>query len=140
MSELPHYARDLVALSIRQPWAWLILNGGKDIENRTWPTRRRSRVLIHAAKGCTRAEFEEACAIARLAGFRGEIPDLAQIERGGIVGVVEITESVTASASRWFFGPHGFILRNPLPLPFARCAGSLGFFRPTFAPKEAELL
>ena len=37
------------ALSIRQPWAWLILHGGKDIENRTWATKLRGRVLIHAA-------------------------------------------------------------------------------------------
>jgi len=25
-------------LSIRQPWAWLIIHGGKDVENRTWWT------------------------------------------------------------------------------------------------------
>jgi hypothetical protein len=24
------------ALSIKQPWAWLIVNGHKDIENRDW--------------------------------------------------------------------------------------------------------
>ncbi|WP_206002040.1 ASCH domain-containing protein [Paraburkholderia aromaticivorans] len=36
------------ALSIRQPWAWLIVKGHKDIENRTWSTRFRGRVLIHA--------------------------------------------------------------------------------------------
>lgn len=38
------------ALSIRQPWAWMILHAGKDIENREWPTRFRGRVLIHASK------------------------------------------------------------------------------------------
>lgn len=26
----------MIALSIRQPWAWLIINAGKDIENRDW--------------------------------------------------------------------------------------------------------
>lgn len=31
----------LPAISIRQPWAWLILNAGKDIENRDWPTNFR---------------------------------------------------------------------------------------------------
>jgi hypothetical protein len=46
------------ALSIRQPWAWLILHAGKDIENRDWPTRFRGRFLIHAAKGMTRDEYE----------------------------------------------------------------------------------
>jgi len=29
------------ALSIRQPYAWLIIHGYKDIENRTWGTRVR---------------------------------------------------------------------------------------------------
>lgn len=38
------------ALSIRQPWATLILRGGKDIENRVWRTKQRGTVLIHASK------------------------------------------------------------------------------------------
>lgn len=32
------------ALSIRQPWAWLILHAGKDIENRVWQTRFRGEL------------------------------------------------------------------------------------------------
>lgn len=36
-------------ITIKQPWASLIVEGIKDIENRTWPTRFRGRVLIHAA-------------------------------------------------------------------------------------------
>ena len=48
------------ALSIRQPWAWLILHGGKDIENRDWATRFRGRVLIHASKGVTQDEWSDA--------------------------------------------------------------------------------
>lgn len=35
----------MIALSIRQPWAWHILHSGKDIENRDWPTKFRGRVL-----------------------------------------------------------------------------------------------
>jgi len=31
------------ALSILQPWAWLVVNGHKDIENRTWGTGFRGR-------------------------------------------------------------------------------------------------
>src|SRR5690606_36026391 len=45
-------------LSIRQPWAWLICNGGKDIENRNWRTLYRGHVFIHAGKGMTRDEYE----------------------------------------------------------------------------------
>ena len=38
------------ALSIKQPWAWLIVNGFKDVENRTWRTKYRGPLLIHASK------------------------------------------------------------------------------------------
>ena len=50
----------VVALSIRQPWAWLIVNGYKDIENRNWKTNFRGKILVHAAKGMTKAEYEDA--------------------------------------------------------------------------------
>ena len=43
-------ADPLIAISIKQPWAALIVAGLKTVEVRTWPTRRRGRVLIHAAK------------------------------------------------------------------------------------------
>ena len=35
-------------LSVRQPWANLIVHGIKDIENRTWKTNYRGRIYIHA--------------------------------------------------------------------------------------------
>ncbi len=38
------------ALSIKQPWAWAILNAGKDIENRNWKTNFRGKFYIHASK------------------------------------------------------------------------------------------
>ena len=36
-------------LSIKQPWAYLIACGLKDIENRTWKTKYRGKILIHAS-------------------------------------------------------------------------------------------
>ena len=36
-------------LSVQQPWAWLIVAGHKTIENRTWYTRYRGRIAIHAS-------------------------------------------------------------------------------------------
>lgn len=36
-------------LSIKQPWASLIAHGIKNIENRTWKTKFRGRILIHAS-------------------------------------------------------------------------------------------
>ena len=37
-------------LSIKQPWASLIASGIKDIENRTWKTNFRGRILIHTSE------------------------------------------------------------------------------------------
>jgi len=37
------------ALSIKQPWASLIAHGIKDIENRTWRTKFRGKIYIHAS-------------------------------------------------------------------------------------------
>lgn len=77
------------ALSIRQPWAWLIIHG-KDIENRDWYTRFRGRCFVHAAKGCTKDEYEDAAYFAKKLGI--EVPPLKDLERGGIVGTVEISD------------------------------------------------
>jgi hypothetical protein len=37
------------ALSVRRPWANLLFRG-KNIENRSWPTRYRGRLLVHAGQ------------------------------------------------------------------------------------------
>jgi hypothetical protein len=36
------------ALTVRQPWAGAIVRGEKCVENRSWPTNYRGRLLIHA--------------------------------------------------------------------------------------------
>lgn len=118
-----------VALSIRQPWAWAILHAGKDVENRTWPTRFRGTVLIHAAQ---KLDDLGAPAIRDILGWPpSSIVAGDRHPRGGVVGMAEIVDCVTSMDSPWFFGPHGFVLRNPQPLEFAPCRGALGFFKPT---------
>ena len=119
-----------VALSIRQPWAWLIANGYKDYENRTWGTYFRGPFYIHAAKGMTKLEYCRAMnfmAVRRLGVAK--IPAFEELERGGIVGRAEIVASVTSAPSPWFTGPFAFEIRNPTTLPFFPCKGALSFFR-----------
>lgn len=123
------------AISIRQPWAWLIINAGKDIENRSWPTHLRGRVLVHAAKGMTNSEYEDVEAfIAEHPGSVLQLPPREALERGGIIGSVEIVDCVRQSKSPWFFGPYGFVLRDPKPLAFLPLRGRLGFFDAEGAP------
>lgn len=118
------------AISIRQPWAWLIINSHKPVENRKWATRFRGDIQIHASKGCTQAEHADAVEFARSFNpfLAAQIPDLDKLDRGGIVGLVKITGCVTNHKSKFFTGPFGFVLENPYPVPFRPMIGMLGIF------------
>lgn len=144
MNDLPKHA-----LSIMQPWAWLIVNGHKDIENRDWPTKFRGPIAIHAGK-----KLDEDCAMSLTYSDGAHHPvtgenmtiDTGQRlihsddewdtfsapawadKRGGIVGVAEIVDCVDASDSPWFVGRYGFIIRNARPVDFIPVRGALGFF------------
>ncbi len=111
------------ALSIRQPWAWLIVNGYKDIENRSWRTNYRGPFLVHAG---LKAEQEVYDQVADRLDI--QLPPPGEIERGGIVGQSTILDGVENHDSPWFFGPYGFVLDKSKPLPFRPMRGRLGFF------------
>ncbi len=125
------------ALCIRQPWAWLILYGGKDIENRDWQSRNPARhfrgtCFIHASLALEPIDDDLRSWVKQTSGV--DIPRPADLPRGGIVGQVDIIDCVRQSASPWFSGPVGLMLANAKPLPFRACRGALGFFRPALAP------
>lgn len=112
------------ALSIRQPWAWAIVQGFKPVENRTWAPRHVGELLIHAGQ-----QFDDEGLQSMLAAFpelQAQLP--ARWDLGGIVGVADAVECVTQHPSRWFTGPFGLVLRNARPLPFVAWRGQLGFF------------
>lgn len=129
------------ALSLTQPWGWLVIHGGKDVENRRWNTRLRGRFLVHAAKGMTEDQYEDAVLFALQAGGQElacRIPSPRELERGGIVGVAELFEVLPPAhefppsfrANHAWHMPEqfGFRLRNVEPLPFLPCKGALGFW------------
>ena len=121
------------ALSIMQPWAWLIVNGHKSIENRTWRCHYRGLILIHAGKKVdtwARADLWKRHHPAIGGPIDLEAPET--YERGGVVGEAEIVDCIERSDDPWFAGPFGIVLRNARPLPFRPCKGMLGFFTPTF--------
>ncbi len=101
-------------LSIRQPWAHFIVQGSKNIENRSWSTSYRGPFLIHASLSIDR----EAC--------RKQGLDPSKLPTGRVIGMAEITDCVVAHRSKWFAGPYGFVLRNRRPLRFVRWTGALG--------------
>lgn len=111
-------------LSIKQPFAWLICVGDKDVENRTWRTHYRGPLLIHA--GLT---------FAKNVAFGGQDgvflpPDFFEFTRGAIIGQVGLIDCVTDHQSRWATdGCWHWVLSNPVlfgrPIPYK---GRLGLF------------
>ena len=132
------------ALSIKQPWAWLIVNGHKDVENRTWALPRTfaipQRIYVHAGKS-----FDWACDpqswASQVAGYAEAMDAMADAARGAIVGEVTIIDQRSLCCplglndgleeSMWYDGyPNfGFQLSEPVayekPIPYR---GRLGFF------------
>ncbi len=127
------------ALSLRQPWAWVVIHGGKRIENRRWNTRFRGDLLIHAAKGMTREEYEDALDFAKGVDRSLLVPDPLDLPRGGIVGRAKLVDVippcrpaamlVEPCEHSWHMpGQFGFVLEDVEPLPFRPMRGALGFF------------
>ncbi len=46
-------------LTIKEPWASLIINGYKEYEFRSWKTNYRGKILIHAAKSIDKEKIKE---------------------------------------------------------------------------------
>lgn len=93
------------AITIKQPWASLIVHSIKDIENRTWPCPKKyigQRVLIHASKSKDKREkpllTEEQYKLAGgVSGYGTHIFG----NRGAIIGSVEIVDCVVNHPSIW---------------------------------------
>lgn len=142
----------MIALSIRQPWAWLIVNGYKNIENRDWSTNFRGQFLVHAGKKLTVDDYDAAMLFIEAfvdPALLQYIPDQAELQLGGVVGVAKLVDCVTAHESPWFTGGiatagaqaenqaggFGFVLRDAMPIPFMPWKGRLGFFNINPAPR-----
>ncbi len=113
-------------LSVRQPDAWLLVNGLKDVENRSWDTKHRGLLLIHASSAKpTRADLEylaEACT-------DYDLPVPGELPTGGIVGVVSLGDVAAESESEWWDGVSlAWLVTATAPLPFLPCKGKLGLW------------
>ncbi len=125
--------RDLppLALSVRQPWAWAILHGGKVIENRSLGAIRAGgmttgTICLHAAEGMRRAEYEWGLWRLQRHGVRAPRPDA--LVRRAIIGTVRVIGIITESDSEWFGGEAGLVLADPCPIEPIPAPGALGYF------------
>ena len=129
--------RELYALSVRQPWAWAILEGGKDVENRAWkrqPPKHRGPLLIHAGK--TQATRDDRLDVLLYA--KKPPPQIPDLTYGAFVGAVRLTAVHHArdchlSCSVWAQpDAYHLELRDPIPFPEpVPGVGQLGLWRPT---------
>ena len=127
-------------LSVRQPWAWLIIHGGKDVENRTWRTHYTGPLLIHAA--ATRPTFQEykdACelqsAATRCITTRCAakpplyFPSSDELVYGAIIGRVRVIDCRRTAYSPWgILGAWNWLLADPEPLDPIPYRGQQGLF------------
>lgn len=135
-----------IAVSVQQPWAWLIVNGFKPDENRTWSLPAKyvgARVLIHAS---VRPGFSLAAAreileeIHALHGLPGGLRfPVEGRQSGGIIGQITFTGCTRDHVSPWCApGQWHWRMASARPLPFMPCKGRLGFFAVDYAEPEAR--
>lgn len=129
-------------ISIRQPWATLVALGAKRRETRSWPTRYRGQIAIHASAGMP-TRSKEACSLPLVkdiltrAGYKSwrDLPRGVILAVGTITDVQEISPANTPPSPEFDFGdytPGRFqwflsdvrLLANPIP-----AKGSLGLWR-----------
>ncbi len=122
------------AITIKQPWASLIVHGIKDIENRTWRTHFRGRVLIHASAdnrlmNIPPSEFltGDQCVAIDKVRFPSRDWHLYSV----IIGSVEIVDCVQNHPSIWAEkGVYNWVLANPIlyTKPIENVKGKLSFW------------
>ncbi len=131
------------AISICGPWWWYILQGAKPVENRTWPSRLRGPLLIHAPQTLFEHDRIAAIEMAQRAGWKGGVPSPGELQsaRGMIVGQVTMTDCVTSHASPFFGGPYGHVYADPVLFRSpVRFRGMQGIFEvPDDMVREARL-
>lgn len=119
------------ALTIKQPWASLIVEGIKDIENRTWRTNYRGRIYVHCSKPTkfdvkmTDPQTIAAMPVLKQA-FDGTMPF------GAIIGEVDIIDCVQNHPSAWAEqGAWNWVLANPVKYdrPILNVKGALSFWK-----------
>ena len=125
------------ALSIRQPEAWLICVGYKDVENRSWETKFRGRIYVHASLYKGLMPHMLGWYTMRLTRDEMIHWEKSKPEYGAIIGEVDIVDCKYRFPdendnlySKWHDpGAFGFKLVNPVlykkPIPYK---GQLKFF------------
>ena len=129
-------ARTRIAVSIKQPWATLVVHGLKTIELRRWRPKRTGRVYIHTGAKADASHFAwmqlppELASFAKLRqGLLGRV-DLTGVAAYGTLAEFRADRGRHLAPDEWFAdGLVGWTLSGAEPIPFEACRGNLRFFR-----------
>lgn len=128
---------EAIALSVKQPWAALIVAGKKTIEVRRWPTSRLGSIYIHAARisdpdpWAWRWVSEQLRPLTELVGgFIGRVELVGCLEYRSAASF-EADQNLHLNDPASFVPPvlYGFRLRSPQVLPFVPYSGKVRFFK-----------
>lgn len=117
-------------MTVHQPWAWAIIHGGKDVENRGWTVSYRGPLLIHAGK--KRPSDEDIDLVEEFAQRNLELLDAPGLVLGAIIGHVRLVDVVRDHPSTWTSaGAWQWVLKDPVPIdPPVVCRGGRSLFVP----------
>lgn len=114
------------ALTVHQCWADALVDGHKDVENRSWKTQYRGPLLIHAGK--SRKSLASSHAAYQEIMGRSPNPDPVM---GAIIGVVDLVDIVRDSDSLWACrGDYHWVVANARRIEPIYCQGKLNLFYP----------
>lgn len=82
------------ALSLKAPYAWAVVHGPKDIENRTWWTEIRGDFWIASSAQVTRAYFDSACETIKRLAPELVVPPLEEHVLGAVIGRAKIVDCI----------------------------------------------
>lgn len=142
----------MFAITVQQPWAWAIIHGGKNVENRTriqgWRRAQGERIAIHAGRRWSqRGEFHEGV-IAACADLTRDARTLNTL--GAVIGTVHVHEvhyadadadcdpEICAAWGEQAYREHGgqyragivhLVLTDPRPCDPIDARGQLGLWR-----------
>jgi len=129
------------ALSLKQPWAELVVSGRKTIELRNWETKFRGEFLIHASKSPNKKAMERFC-------FK-ELPLGCIVGKATLVSVkhYKTIDEFNADAEKHFATPgwydekaKGFVLKNASRLEPQPLKGQLNFFEVPWNDQRTQKL
>lgn len=113
-------------LSLKQPWAELILQGKKKIEIRKWNTNFRGEFLIHASKNSDEKAMKKFGFVNLPLGFilgKAELVDVKNYK-----DKTELKFDKDKHLADLSFGRFGFILRNAKRIKPVPARGKLNFW------------